>query len=47
LGLRANHSLAEGLRAEAGLEVHVAGDCVEPREALEAVWEGFELGRNL
>jgi pyruvate/2-oxoglutarate dehydrogenase complex dihydrolipoamide dehydrogenase (E3) component len=47
LGLRANHSLAEGLRAEAGLEVHVAGDCVEPREALEAVWEGFEVGRNL
>jgi hypothetical protein len=47
LGLRANHGLAEGLRAEAELEVHVIGDCVEPREALEAVWEGFELGRNL
>jgi 2-enoate reductase len=47
LGLRANHRLAEGLRAEAGLEVHVVGDCVEPREALEAVWEGFEVGRNL
>jgi 2,4-dienoyl-CoA reductase-like NADH-dependent reductase (Old Yellow Enzyme family)/thioredoxin reductase len=47
LGLRANHSLAEGLRAGAGLEVHVVGDCVEPREALEAVWEGFEVGRSL
>jgi S-adenosylhomocysteine hydrolase len=33
--------------AEAGLEVHVVGDCVEPREALEAVWEGFEVGRSL
>jgi hypothetical protein len=47
LGLRASHSLAEGLRDEAGLEVHVVGDCVEPREALEAVWEGFEAGRML
>jgi 2,4-dienoyl-CoA reductase-like NADH-dependent reductase (Old Yellow Enzyme family)/thioredoxin reductase len=47
LGLRANHSLAKALRAEPGLEVHFVGDCVEPREALEAVWEGFELGRML
>ncbi|MBN1139578.1 MAG: FAD-dependent oxidoreductase [Anaerolineae bacterium] len=47
LGLHANHPLAERLRAEAGLEVHVVGDCLEPREALEAVWEGFEVGRRL
>jgi NADPH-dependent 2,4-dienoyl-CoA reductase/sulfur reductase-like enzyme len=47
LGLRANHSLAETLRTEAGPDVQVVGDCVEPREALEAVWEGFEVGRTL
>jgi len=27
--------------------VHVVGDCLEPREALDAVWEGFEVGRTL
>ena len=47
LGLRANRALAETLNSEAGLAVHVVGDCVEPREALEAVWEGFEAGRML
>jgi 2,4-dienoyl-CoA reductase-like NADH-dependent reductase (Old Yellow Enzyme family)/thioredoxin reductase len=47
LGLRANHALAEALRSEADLEVHVVGDCLEPREALEAVWEGFDVGRRL
>ncbi len=47
LGLRADPSLAEELRAQDGAEVHVIGDCVEPREALEAVWEGFEVGRTL
>ncbi|MBN1138234.1 MAG: FAD-dependent oxidoreductase [Anaerolineae bacterium] len=47
LGLRVNHALAEALQTEAGVEVYVVGDCVEPREALEAVWEGFEVGRSL
>ncbi len=47
LGLRANHTLAEVLRSEAGPEVYIVGDCLEPREALEAVWEGFEVGRKL
>jgi len=47
LGLRADQALVEALRAAAGPEVHVVGDCLEPREALEAVWEGFEVGRTL
>ena len=47
LGLRANRSLAEALEADGRYEVHVIGDCVEPREALDAVWEGFEVGRTL
>jgi NADPH-dependent 2,4-dienoyl-CoA reductase/sulfur reductase-like enzyme len=45
LGLRADRSLADALADRA--EVHSIGDCVEPREALETVWEGFEQGRNL
>ena len=45
LGLRADRSLADALADRA--EVYSIGDCVEPREALEAVWEGFEQGRNL
>jgi NADPH-dependent 2,4-dienoyl-CoA reductase/sulfur reductase-like enzyme len=47
LGLRAKDGLAKALRARDGLQVKVAGDCIEPREALEAVWEGFEIGRKL
>ncbi len=43
LGHRARDGLAgelEGL----GVEVHMIGDCVAPRTAEEAVWEGLELG---
>jgi len=47
LGLRADHTLAEALEAGGGHEVHTIGDCVASREALEAVWEGFEVGRQL
>jgi NADPH-dependent 2,4-dienoyl-CoA reductase/sulfur reductase-like enzyme len=47
MGLRADHALAEALRDKPGPDVHIIGDCLAPREALEAVWEGFEVGRNL
>jgi len=47
LGLRADPSLAEALEAQGGPAVHVVGDCLKPREALDAVWEGFEVGRTL
>jgi len=43
LGLRPDRSLAEALSDRA--KVHIIGDCVKPREALDAVYEGFEIGR--
>jgi hypothetical protein len=45
MGLRADHSLADGLAGRPG--VYAIGDCVEPREAMDAVWEGFEVGRTV
>jgi pyruvate/2-oxoglutarate dehydrogenase complex dihydrolipoamide dehydrogenase (E3) component len=45
MGLRPNRALAEALAGRPN--VHTVGDCVEPREALEAVYEGFEAGRNV
>jgi 2,4-dienoyl-CoA reductase-like NADH-dependent reductase (Old Yellow Enzyme family)/thioredoxin reductase len=42
MGLRADHSLASALANQA--EAYSIGDCVEPREALEAVYEGLEAG---
>ncbi len=43
MGLRADRTLAEALAGRPN--VYIVGDCVEPREALEAVYEGFEAGR--
>jgi hypothetical protein len=45
MGLRADHSLAEALADQP--DVYTIGDCVEPREAMDAVWEGFEVGRTV
>jgi len=45
LGLRADHSLADALAGRPN--VYTVGDCVEPREALDAVYEGFEVGRKV
>ncbi len=45
LGLRVDSSLAEALSDRT--ELYVIGDCVEPREALDAVYEGFEIGRKV
>ncbi|MFO8099275.1 MAG: FAD-dependent oxidoreductase [Salinibacter sp.] len=47
MGLRADHSLADALKAHDGPDVTVVGDCLEPRDALAAVFEGFEAGRLL
>jgi S-adenosylhomocysteine hydrolase len=30
-----------------GLDMHVIGDAVKPRKALEAIWEGFEVGLKI
>ena len=44
MGLRADPSLAEALDRP---DVYTIGDCVEPREVLDAVYEGFEVGRTV
>lgn len=43
VGVRANRELPDAL-AGSDLECHVVGDAVEPRRALEAIREGFEVG---
>jgi NADPH-dependent 2,4-dienoyl-CoA reductase/sulfur reductase-like enzyme len=43
----ADDELARGLRADQGLEVHVAGDCLAPRRAIDAIWDGFRIGLAL
>jgi 2-enoate reductase len=45
LGLRTDRSLADGLADRP--DVYTIGDSVEPREAVDAVYEGFEVGRTL
>ncbi|MFW6117142.1 MAG: FAD-dependent oxidoreductase [Thermoproteota archaeon] len=45
MGLSANQSLADALTDQE--DVYTIGDCVEPREVLDAVYEGFEVGRKI
>lgn len=45
-GVRANRELPDAL-ADSDLEYHVVGDAVEPRKALEAIREGFEVGNSI
>ncbi|MBN1135214.1 MAG: FAD-dependent oxidoreductase [Anaerolineae bacterium] len=45
MGLRSDRFLADGLADRTA--VYPIGDCVEPREAVDAVYEGFEVGRTL
>jgi 2,4-dienoyl-CoA reductase-like NADH-dependent reductase (Old Yellow Enzyme family)/thioredoxin reductase len=42
----ADNALVQGL-AEADVEVHGVGDCVAPRWAVHAIYEGRKLGRSL
>ena len=28
-------------------ELHRIGDCVQPRRVMEAIWEGFTVGREV
>ncbi len=43
VGVRSNRDLA-GLLEGSGLEIHIIGDAFQPRKALEAISEGFEVG---
>jgi hypothetical protein len=40
----ADDALARALRAREGLDVHVIGDCLAPRRAIDAIWDGFRVG---
>lgn len=46
VGVRPNRDLA-GILQYSGLEIHVIGDAFQPRKALEAIWEGFEVGLKI
>jgi 2,4-dienoyl-CoA reductase-like NADH-dependent reductase (Old Yellow Enzyme family)/thioredoxin reductase len=45
-GVKPNNGLYDELRG-LGIPVLKIGDCAQPRNILEAVWEGFEAGRSL
>jgi 2,4-dienoyl-CoA reductase-like NADH-dependent reductase (Old Yellow Enzyme family)/thioredoxin reductase len=46
VGARGNREIADGLAGH-GLEIHLIGDVLEPRGALEAIREGFEVAAKL
>lgn len=46
VGVRPNRTLPDAL-AESDLEIHVIGDAVEPRQALQAIHEGFVVGNEV
>jgi NADH dehydrogenase FAD-containing subunit len=46
VGVKANRELLEALTGH-DLEIHVIGDAVEPRKALVAIHEGFDVGMRL
>ena len=46
VGVRPNRDLA-GTLEHSGLEIRVIGDAFQPRKALEAIWEGFEVGLKI
>ena len=43
----ANDGLFHELDAFPGLEVRAIGDCLAPRRAIEAIWDGFQFGRTI
>jgi 2-enoate reductase len=44
VGYKSDNRLYEMLK-DSGLEVHIIGDCVKPRQILSAVWDGFHAAR--
>jgi NADH dehydrogenase FAD-containing subunit len=46
VGVRPNRELPNALEG-GDLVAHVIGDAVKPRKALEAIWEGFEVGNKI
>jgi len=46
VGAQPNTALAEKLQ-EAGVEIHMVGDCVEPGFAIDAVYQGSKVAREI
>lgn len=46
VGYESDRNLAESLKSNS-FPVHLIGDAVEPRDALMAIFEGFQIARNL
>ncbi|MFZ5821995.1 MAG: NAD(P)/FAD-dependent oxidoreductase [Chloroflexota bacterium] len=46
VGVRPNRELAGALE-HSGLELYVIGDALQPRKALEAIREGFQVGAEI
>jgi 2-enoate reductase len=44
VGLQSNTGLWEAVKGKVP-ELHMIGDCVEPRKVLNAIWEGFRIAR--
>jgi hypothetical protein len=44
--VRSNRELPDAL-GNSNLDIHVIGDAVKPRKALEAIWEGFSVGNTI
>jgi 2,4-dienoyl-CoA reductase-like NADH-dependent reductase (Old Yellow Enzyme family)/thioredoxin reductase len=40
----AEDTLLNALREIDGMEVHAVGDCLAPRRAIDAIWDGFRIG---
>ncbi|MEI6758830.1 MAG: FAD-dependent oxidoreductase [Betaproteobacteria bacterium] len=40
----AEDALVQALRDIDGLELHSVGDCLAPRRAIDAIWDGFRIG---
>lgn len=40
----AEDALVQALRDIDGLDVHSVGDCLAPRRAIDAIWDGFRIG---
>ena len=45
LSLKPNKKLFDDLKNQ--FEVYMVGDCIQPRKILEAIHEGFEVGRKI
>ena len=46
VGAKSENQLAEELKGTVA-EFHAIGDCVEPRDAMEAIREAAEVGRQI